>query len=144
MPRMVAPQPHAEFNVKLKKPFTGASTHTVEITGEPNRTANIKTTTHHGGNSKEKLGTMSSDDVQELLSLVSQLRGFPSNETEDIYGLDAVIELQTFEIAWTNQETDPAADVVNEVSNETQSTFKDVVDSIEAAGRAFAKKDNPL
>jgi len=43
---------------------------------------------------------------------------------------------------WSNEEEDSAADVINEVAAETKQTFKDVVDSIEAAGRQFAKKDS--
>lgn len=56
MPRMVAPPPSGEFNVKLQKPFSGAPTHTVEITGEPNRQAVIKTTQHNGNDITEKTG----------------------------------------------------------------------------------------
>lgn len=78
------------------------------------------------------------------MRLVDQLRGFPSNENNDIYGCDAKLELHTMEIQWTNEEDDPAADVVREVAGEDKQTFKDVIDSIEAAGRQFAKKDNPL
>lgn len=78
------------------------------------------------------------------MRLVSQLRGFPSHETKDIYGLDTRLELHTLEIQWTNEEDDPAADSVNDVPSETKQTFKDVVDSINAAGRTFAKADHPL
>jgi hypothetical protein len=86
----------------------------------------------------------SSDDVQELMRLISQLRGFPSHETKDVYGLDQVLELHTLEINWCNQESDPAANEIAEISYETKQTFKDVVDSISAAARQFAKADNPL
>lgn len=78
------------------------------------------------------------------MRLVSQLRGFPSHATKDVYGQDAVLELHTLEIQWCNQEEDPAADAVNDIPAETKQTFKDVVDSILAAGRTFAKADNPL
>lgn len=57
MPRMVAPPPSGEFNVKLVKPFgSGSPTHTVEIIGEPNRPGVIKTTDHSGTNIIEKTG----------------------------------------------------------------------------------------
>lgn len=59
MPRSMAPPPSGEFNVKLQKPFKGQPTHTVEITGEPNRPANIKQTAHHGNTIEEKSGQMS-------------------------------------------------------------------------------------
>ena len=85
-----------------------------------------------------------SDDVQELLRLVSQLRGFPSHETKDVYGLDTNLELHTLEIQWTNKEDDPAADAVSDIPAESKQTFKDVIDSINAAGRTFAKADRPL
>ncbi|KAH0292681.1 hypothetical protein M436DRAFT_49176 [Aureobasidium namibiae CBS 147.97] len=144
MPRSMAPPPSGEFLVRLQKPFNGTPTHTVDITGEPNRSANIKQTHHHGNTIEEKVGTMASDDVQELMRLISQLRGFPSHETKDVYGLDQVLELHTLEINWCNQESDPAANEISDISSETKQTFKDVVDSISAAARQFAKADNPL
>ena len=76
------------------------------------------------------------------MSLISQLRGFPSHATQDIYGLDVKLELNTLEIQWTNEEEDPASNEVNDVAAETKQTFKDVVDSIEAASRQFAKQDS--
>jgi hypothetical protein len=91
-----------------------------------------------------RLTVFPSDDVQELLRLISQLRGFPSHESKDVYGLDQVLELHTLEINWCNQETDSAANEIQEIAPETKQTFKDVVDSISAAARQFAKKDNPL
>lgn len=91
-----------------------------------------------------RLTMFTSDDVQELMRLISQLRGFPSHESKDVYGLDQVLELHTLEINWCNQETDSAANEIQEIAPETKQTFKDVVDSISAAARQFAKKDNPL
>ena len=79
--------------------------------------------------------------MQELMRLINQLRGFPSHETKDVYGLNVRLELHTFELQWTNEEDDPAANVVNDVPAETRETFKEVVDSIEAAARQFAKQD---
>ncbi|KAH0144220.1 hypothetical protein KCU67_g13183, partial [Aureobasidium melanogenum] len=72
------------------------------------------------------------------------LRGFPSHEAKDIYGLDKVLELHTLEINWCNQESDPAANEIADVPSETKQTFKDVVDSISAAARQFAKADKAL
>ncbi|KAH0041222.1 hypothetical protein KCU78_g973, partial [Aureobasidium melanogenum] len=144
MPRSMAPPPSGEFLVRLEQPFNGTPTHIIDITGEPNRSANIKQTFHHGTTIEEKVGTMASDDVQELIRLISQLRGFPSHETKDIYGLDKVLELHTLEINWCNQESDPAANEIADVPSETKQTFKDVVDSISAAARQFAKADKAL
>ncbi|KAG9566503.1 hypothetical protein KCU71_g3128, partial [Aureobasidium melanogenum] len=144
MPRSMAPPPSGEFLLRLETPFNGTPTHIIDITGEPNRSANIKQTFHHGTTIEEKVGTMASDDVQELIRLISQLRGFPSHETKDIYGLDKVLELHTLEINWCNQESDPAANEIADVPSETKQTFKDVVDSISAAARQFAKADKAL
>ncbi|KAL1306453.1 hypothetical protein AAFC00_005151 [Neodothiora populina] len=142
MPRSMAPPPSGEFNIRVQKPFSGPAQHTVEITGEPNRQAVIKTTENSGANIIEKTGDFPKDDVTELLSLVSQIRGFPSHATKDIYGLDTKLESHTLELQWTNEEEDPAAESVNELPAETKQTFKDVVDSIFAAGRQFAKQDS--
>lgn len=57
-----------------------------------------------------------------------------------MYGIDTRLELQTFEIQWTNAEDDAAAKDLTLVE-ETKTTFKDVVDSIEAAARQFVKQD---
>ncbi len=40
--------------------------------------------------------------MNELLSLVKQLEGFPTNSEEDVYGLDTRLVLTTFEIQWDN------------------------------------------
>jgi hypothetical protein len=60
MPRSMAPPPSGEFLVRLQKPFNGTATHIIDITGEPNRSANIKQTHHHGNTIEEKVGTMAS------------------------------------------------------------------------------------
>lgn len=75
------------------------------------------------------------------MTLVNQLRGFPSHMTKDVYGIDTKIELNTFEIQWSNQDEDPAANEVSEIAAEQKTTFKDVADSIGALSRTFAKKD---
>ncbi|KAF1353268.1 hypothetical protein BDV97DRAFT_375354 [Delphinella strobiligena] len=143
MPRMVAPPPSGEFNVKLVKPFgSGSPTHTVEIIGEPNRPGVIKTTDHTNSNIIEKTGDFPKDDVVELMNVLSRLRGFPSHATKDVYGLNTRLELSALEIQWTNEEEDPAANEVADISAESKQDFKDVVNSIEAAGRQFAKRDS--
>ena len=79
-----------------------------------------------------------SDDVNELLSLVHQLEGFPTNPDKDIYGLDTRVILSTFEIQWDNgEEVEGEAD--NNPTDENKQTFKDVVDSIQALARRNAK-----
>jgi hypothetical protein len=84
------------------------------------------------------------DDVQELLTLVNQLRGFPSHNDKDVYGNDVKLDFNTFEIQWSNQDDDSSADVINEIAQEQKTTFKDVSDSIEALARTFAKKDSAV
>jgi hypothetical protein len=77
------------------------------------------------------------------MSLISTLRGFPSDETKDVYGLNTKLDFATFEIQWSNQEDDPAA-VGGEVGGEQRDEFKRVVDSVEALGRMFAKEDSAV
>lgn len=84
------------------------------------------------------------DDVNELMSLLSTVRGFPSHATKDVYGQDAKLELNTFEIQWSNEEEDAAANEVSEIAAETKDEFKRVVDSIEALARTFAKNDSAV
>jgi len=61
----------------------------IDVIGEPNRPATIKNVTHAGSsNTNSKAGDVPADDVQELLSLVSQLRGFPSHPSKDICEYD--------------------------------------------------------
>jgi hypothetical protein len=82
------------------------------------------------------------DDVRELMSLISTLRGFPSDDNKDIYGLDTKLDFATFEIQWSNQEEDPAAQ--GELGGEQKDDFKRVADSIEALARQFAKQDSAI
>lgn len=72
------------------------------------------------------------------MSLISQLRGFPTSSSSDIYGFDTRLEFSTMEIQWANDEDET---VSNEATEENKSTFKDVADSIETLGRTFAKQD---
>ncbi|QIX02373.1 hypothetical protein AMS68_007890 [Peltaster fructicola] len=135
MPRQIAPPPSGEtFQIKLSKPFEGTVSQSIEIIGEPNRSANVRT---KNGN-EEKTGDVSKDDVNELFSLISQIRGFPSSSSKDIYGLNTKLDLNTFEIQWSNDEDDTAT---AELGDETKQTFKEVVQSIEALARQFAKND---
>ena len=80
------------------------------------------------------------DYVNELMSLISTCRGFPSHQSDDIYGFNAKLDFNTFEIQWSNQEDDPTG--VAEVAGETKDDFKRVIDSIEALGRTFATRDS--
>jgi hypothetical protein len=77
------------------------------------------------------------------MSLISTLRGFPSNESKDVYGVDTKLDFATFEIQWSNQEDDPAA-AGGELDGEQKDEFKRVVDSIEALARQFAKQDSAV
>lgn len=80
-----------------------------------------------------------SDDVNELLSLVKQLEGLPSNPNEDIYGFDTHITLTTFEVQWDNGEDVDGAQSKSELTDENKQTFKDVMDSISSLARQTAK-----
>lgn len=144
MPRMVAPQPAGEgFQVVLSKPFSGTPTHQIEVIGDLNRPASVRMTNYDGNNiSSEKKGDVPQDDVRELISLISTLRGFPSDDNKDIYGLDTKLDFATFEIQWSNQEDDPAK--IGEVGGEQKDDFKRVVDSVEALARQFAKQDSAV
>jgi len=80
-----------------------------------------------------------SDDVNELLSLVKQLEGLPSNPNEDIYGFDTHITLTTFELQWDNGEDVDGAESISNLTDENKQTFKDVMDSISSLARQTAK-----
>jgi hypothetical protein len=123
----------------------GSPTHTIEVIGEPNRPAVIRSSQHEGSNkTSEKSGDVPKDDVNELMTLVNQLRGFPSHASKDVYGLDVYFELNTFEIQWANKDEDPTAGDISELAAEQKQTFKDVVDSFEALARTFAKQDSAI
>lgn len=123
----------------------GSPTQTVEVIGEPNRPAVIRSSQYESSvKSTEKTGSVPKDDVVELMTLVNQLRGFPSHNSKYVYGLDTYLELNTFEIHWANKDDDSTADVVSEIAQEQKQTFKDVVDSFEALARTFAKQDSAL
>ncbi|KAJ4323842.1 hypothetical protein N0V94_001626 [Neodidymelliopsis sp. IMI 364377] len=145
MPRQVAPPPSGEFQVTLSKPFSGTPTHQVEVIGGHNGSASVRQThSSNNGTSDEKTGEVPADDVKELLSLVSALRGFPSSDKKDIYGADVKVDFNTMEIQWSNGDDDSASDVVNEIAGEQKDEFKRVADSIEALARTFAKKDSAV
>ncbi|KAH7371131.1 hypothetical protein BKA66DRAFT_514358 [Pyrenochaeta sp. MPI-SDFR-AT-0127] len=144
MPRIMAPPPSGEFQVVLSKPFSGAPTFQIEVIGEPNRPASIRQTQYNGSaKSSEKKGDVPQDDVRELISLISELRGFPSHESKDIYGRDVKLDFATLEIQWSNQEDDPVA-AGGELAGEQKDDFKRIADSIEALGRQFAKQDSAV
>ncbi|EMD01044.1 hypothetical protein BAUCODRAFT_128056 [Baudoinia panamericana UAMH 10762] len=142
MPRSMAPRPSGEFNVRLTKPFSGKPTHVIDIIGEPNRSATIRDTKYDGSNSSsEKTGDADKEDVEELMSLITTLRGFPSHPSKDVYGFDVKLEFSTFEIQWCNEDDDPTAGDVSEIAGEQKDDFKRVADSIEALARQQAKRD---
>lgn len=72
------------------------------------------------------------------MTLVEQVAGFPSHPSKDIYGLGVKLEYATASLQWASDEEETTAD---ELGDETKATFKDIVDSIEALGRQFAKND---
>ncbi|KJX96392.1 hypothetical protein TI39_contig633g00007 [Zymoseptoria brevis] len=141
MPRIMAPPPSGEFQIRVAKPFSGNPSHTIEVIGEPNRPAVVRVTNHKGESTDEKTGDVPKDDVNELTQLVNSVRGFPSHPSKDVYGLDTKLELNTFEIQWASDDDDNATD---EVGGETKDDFKRVVDSIEALARQFAKNDSAI
>ena len=67
-----------------------------------------------------------------------------SASSKDVYGVNAYLELNTFEIQWANKDEDSTANEVSEIAPEQKQTFKDVVDSIEALARTFAKRDSAI
>ncbi|MCJ1457331.1 hypothetical protein MMC28_007699 [Mycoblastus sanguinarius] len=142
MPRSMAPPPSSEFNVTLTRSFGKTPTSKIEIIGEPNRVANVKTTTHVGAQNQTvitKEGSIQADDTNELLALVRQLEGFPSNPGEDVYGFDTRIILSTFEVQWDNGEEVEGAEAVTNPTEENKGTFKEVMDSILALARQTAR-----
>ena len=78
------------------------------------------------------------------MSLISTVRGFPSHPSKDVYGLNTKVDFNTFEIQWSNQDDDPTANDVTEITPETKDDFKRIADSIEALARQFAKKDSAI
>ena len=88
--------------------------------------------------------TLCRDDVNELMTLLSTVRGFPSHQTKDVYGLDTKLDFTTFDIQWSNQDEDPTSSEISELAGEQKDDFKRVADSIEALGRTFAKKDSAI
>ncbi|KAI5369341.1 hypothetical protein Slin15195_G002170 [Septoria linicola] len=143
MPRQIAPPPSGEFQVKLSKPFSGSPKLTIEVLGEPNRSAVVRQTQYDGDNkTTEKVGDVPSDDVNELLRLVQDLRGFPSAPSKDIYGAGTQVDFNTFDIQWSNSDDD--ANEVNEIAKEQKDDFKRISDSIEALARTFAKNDSAI
>lgn len=150
-------------------PSVGEPKLTIEVLGEPNRSAVIRQT-HYTGNNKssEKTGDVSScvipasqqntallnpihltqinvysssDDVNELLKLVQELRGFPSSASKDIYGADVKVDFNTFDIQWSNDEEEASE---GDVEKEQKDDFKRIADSIEALARQFATNDSAI
>jgi hypothetical protein len=111
------------------------------VVGEPNRPSTVRDKKSTGSSTIEKTGDIAADDTQELMSLISTLRGFPSHDSTDVYGHNVILEFATFEIQWSNKDDDTSADVVSEIAGEQKDDFKRVADSIEALARQFAKKD---
>lgn len=83
----------------------------------------------------------SSDDVNELLKLVQELRGFPSSASKDIYGADVKVDFNTFDIQWSNDEEEASE---GDVEKEQKDDFKRIADSIEALARQFATNDSAI
>ncbi|KAK5164980.1 uncharacterized protein LTR77_009645 [Saxophila tyrrhenica] len=84
------------------------------------------------------------DDVQELMDLISTLRGFPSHPSKDVYGRDTRVDFNTFDLQWSNQDDDPTGNEVSEIAPEQKDDFNRIADSIEALARTFAKKDSQV
>ncbi|KAI4283154.1 MAG: hypothetical protein L6R38_002377 [Xanthoria sp. 2 TBL-2021] len=143
MPRSMAPPPSGEFSIRLTKPFTAPSTSKIEIIGEPNRPATIKHTTHVGAQNQTliiKEGSINAEDSNELMDLIRPLAGLPSDPNEDVYGLDARLDVATFEVQWDNGEEVEGAEAKSNPTGENKQMFRDVVESIEALTRLKAKE----
>jgi hypothetical protein len=87
---------------------------------------------------QQHTNNLNSDDVKELLSLVSDLRGLPTDPNKDIYGLDTRISMATFDIQWDNADDGG----VGEITDETKDTFKRIAESIQALARQKAKQQS--
>ncbi|KAL8757394.1 MAG: hypothetical protein Q9199_002271 [Rusavskia elegans] len=143
MPRSMAPPPSGEFSIRLTKPFSATPTSKIEIIGEPNRPANIKHTTHVGAQNQTliiKEGSIDAEDSNELMDLIRPLAGLPSDPNEDVYGLDARLDVATFEVQWDNGEEVEGAEAKSNPTEENKQMFRDVVESIEALTRQKAKE----
>ncbi|KAL8728476.1 MAG: hypothetical protein Q9166_005374 [cf. Caloplaca sp. 2 TL-2023] len=143
MPRSMAPPPSGEFSIRLTKPFTSTPTSKIEIIGEPNRPASIKSTTHVGAQNQTliiKEGSIDAEDSNELMSLVEPLAGLPTDPDEDIYGLDMRLDLATFKVQWDNGEEVEGAEAKSNPTDENKETVKAVVESIEALARMKCKE----
>lgn len=139
----MAPPPSGEFSIRLTKPFTATPTSKIEIIGEPNRPANIKHTTHVGAQNQTliiKEGSIDAEDSNELMDLIRPLAGLPSDPNEDVYGLDARLDVATFEVQWDNGQEVEGAEAKSNPTEENKQMFKDVVESIEALTRQKAKE----
>lgn len=79
-----------------------------------------------------------SGDVNDLLAMVEQVVGFPSNSSKDIYGLNVRLEYATEAVQWASDQEDSSGE---ELGDEAKQSYKDIVDSIEALGREFARRD---
>lgn len=139
----MAPPPSGEFSIRLTKPFTATPTSKIEIIGESNRPANIKHTTHVGAQNQTliiKEGSIDAEDSNELMDLIRPLAGLPSDPNEDVYGLDARLDVATFEVQWDNGQEVEGAEAKSNPTEENKQMFKDVVESIEALTRQKAKE----
>ncbi|KAL8640001.1 MAG: hypothetical protein Q9226_008796 [Calogaya cf. arnoldii] len=137
----MAPPPSGEFSIRLTKPFTATPSSKIEIIGEPNRPASIKHTTHVGAQAQTliiKEGSINKEDSNELMDLIKPLAGFPSDPDKDVYGLDARLDVATFEVQWDNGEEVEGGK--EDPTEENKQTFKDVVESIEALTRLKCKE----
>ncbi|KAK3672258.1 hypothetical protein LTR78_007798 [Recurvomyces mirabilis] len=145
MPRAVAPPPSGEFTVRLTKPFNGQATTVIEVIGEPNRPATARSKTLQngkGGSEIEKVGDVPAEDVNELMSLITTLRGFPSHPDQDVFGHDTILNFATMEIQWSNKDENTSS--ITDIAGEQKDDYKRVSDSIEALARTFAKKDSAV
>lgn len=79
------------------------------------------------------------------MNVVSVVRGFPSDPSKDIFGLDTQLDFSTMEVQWTNKESEStAAKDTSDLADEQKEDFKNVVDSIQALARTFAKQDSAI
>ena len=78
------------------------------------------------------------------MNLISELRGFPSDPSKDIFGHDIKLDFTTMEIQWSNGDDAPGGDETRDVAGEEKDDFKRIADSIEALARTFARKDSQV
>lgn len=120
--------------------------HVIEIQGDDEDKASIRVSkliSKHDYEVHE--GVLQSSDIRGILSDVQSLRSLPTEEppsSQDIYGLDTAISVETKDFSWRNGGPEGCVHGESQVSAnaEHKTQFKKVADKLAAAGSKFATK----